>query len=92
MNPLIAVKCRWRPLPLAGTSIAAGLFYPSMVAGAALGRILGQLLQMAFTNKVVDPGTYAFIGACEHALIALHCPVCTDCNGCPGCTDCTALH
>lgn len=45
-----------------GTSIAAGLFYPSMVAGAALGRILGQLLQMTFSNSVVDPGTYAFIG------------------------------
>jgi CBS domain-containing protein len=45
-----------------GTSVAAGLFYPSMVAGAALGRILGQLLQMTFSNSVVDPGTYAFIG------------------------------
>ena len=47
---------------VAGSAVASGLFYPSMVAGAALGRIFGQVAQSLFGSYVVDSGTYAFIG------------------------------
>ena len=47
----------------AGLAIPVGLFIPSLVAGAAYGRIWGSLLNEAFSGYVADSGTYALMGA-----------------------------
>lgn len=47
----------------AGLAIPVGLFIPSLVAGAAYGRIWGSLMNTAFSGYVADSGTYAFMGA-----------------------------
>lgn len=45
-----------------GLGVPSGLFVPSLLTGAALGRICGQLLQEAGA-AISNPGTYALIGA-----------------------------
>lgn len=47
----------------AGLAIPVGLFIPSLVAGAAYGRIWGSVMNTAFSGYVADSGTYAFMGA-----------------------------
>lgn len=47
-----------------GVSVPSGLFIPSIVTGAAWGRLVGSLLKMAFhQGEWVDPGKFALIGA-----------------------------
>lgn len=46
-----------------GCFAPTGLFVPSIVAGAAFGRLCGHLLNDAFPGYVADSGTYALIGA-----------------------------
>ncbi|CAE7501483.1 Clcn7, partial [Symbiodinium necroappetens] len=57
-----------------GTGVPSGLFIPSLLTGAAFGRLVGQLvavLRDLDTNGnspfsfVAQPGTYALIGACS---------------------------
>jgi len=45
-----------------GLGVPSGLFVPSLLTGAALGRICGQVLQEAGAD-ISHPGTYALIGA-----------------------------
>ncbi len=45
-----------------GVLCPAGLFVPTLLSGAALGRLFGHWLNMAFPGKVADSGTYALIG------------------------------
>jgi chloride channel 7 len=47
-----------------GIAVPSGLFVPNLLAGAAFGRIVGQLLQHLFgKDDVVNAGTYALVGA-----------------------------
>lgn len=48
-----------------GIAIPSGLFVPSLLSGAALGRLFGYLLHKLFPNTAAfsDPGTYALMGA-----------------------------
>ena len=46
-----------------GVMAPAGLFVPTLLSGAAFGRIIGHLLNTAFPGYVADSGTYALIGA-----------------------------
>lgn len=46
-----------------GTLCPAGLFVPTLLAGAAFGRIVGHILNCAAGNFVTDAGSYALIGA-----------------------------
>lgn len=46
-----------------GTFAPAGLFVPTLLAGATFGRIVGHILNAAFPYYVADSGTYALIGA-----------------------------
>ena len=46
-----------------GTFAPAGLFVPTLLSGAAFGRIVGHILNAAFPYYVADSGTYALIGA-----------------------------
>lgn len=46
-----------------GTFCPAGLFVPTLLSGAALGRIIGHILKVLFPNSVTDSGSYALIGA-----------------------------
>ena len=48
---------------VSGVMAPAGLFVPTLVSGAAFGRIIGHLLNCAFPGYVADSGTYALIGA-----------------------------
>jgi hypothetical protein len=46
-----------------GITVAGGVFIPSLLTGAAMGRILGQLLNSGpLDGHVVDAGVYAFVG------------------------------
>ena len=45
-----------------GLGVPSGLFVPSLLIGAVLGRLLGQCLQ-SVTDKVAPPGMYALVGA-----------------------------
>lgn len=45
-----------------GVAVPSGLFVPSLVAGAAFGKLVGILLNLAMPNAVVGSGTYALIG------------------------------
>jgi chloride channel 7 len=45
-----------------GLFVPAGLFVPSLISGAAIGRLIGEVLVQFVTDKV-DPGMYALIGA-----------------------------
>lgn len=47
----------------AGSMCPAGLFVPTLLAGAAFGRIVGHILNSAFSGFVTDAGSYALIGA-----------------------------
>lgn len=46
-----------------GCMVPAGLFVPTLLAGAAYGRIIGSILNRAFPGHIASPGTYALIGA-----------------------------
>lgn len=46
-----------------GSSIPSGLFVPNLLTGAALGRIVGQLLKDCAFIDHIDVGTYALVGA-----------------------------
>jgi chloride channel 7 len=46
-----------------GVLAPAGLFVPTLLSGAALGRLIGHWLNCAFPEYVADSGTYALIGA-----------------------------
>jgi chloride channel 7 len=46
-----------------GTFCPAGLFIPTLFAGASFGRIIGHILNCAAPGYVTDSGTYALIGA-----------------------------
>ena len=46
-----------------GAVCPAGLFVPTLLAGAAYGRLIGHWMNMAFPGYVADSGTYALIGA-----------------------------
>ena len=41
----------------------AGLFVPTLMAGAAYGRLIGHIMNLAFPGKVSDSGIYALMGA-----------------------------
>ena len=46
-----------------GVLAPAGLFVPTLLAGAAFGRLIGHWMNLAFPGYVADSGTYALIGA-----------------------------
>lgn len=46
-----------------GVMAPAGLFVPTLLSGAAFGRLIGHWMNLAFPGKVADSGTYALIGA-----------------------------
>lgn len=46
-----------------GLIVPAGLFVPMLVSGACYGRIVGHILNTAFSGYVTDSGTYALLGA-----------------------------
>jgi chloride channel 7 len=46
-----------------GIMAPAGLFVPTLLAGAALGRLIGHWMNLAAGGDVADSGTYALIGA-----------------------------
>lgn len=46
-----------------GSMCPAGLFVPTLLAGAAYGRIIGHILNCAMPGYVTDSGSYALIGA-----------------------------
>jgi chloride channel 7 len=46
-----------------GLAIPMGLFVPTLVAGAAYGRLWGHILNNAFPGYVADSGTYALVGS-----------------------------
>lgn len=46
-----------------GVLAPAGLFVPTLLSGAALGRLVGHLMNVVFPGQVADSGTYALIGA-----------------------------
>ena len=47
----------------AGLFITAGLFVPTLMAGAAYGRLVGHILNSCFAGFVADSGSYSLIGA-----------------------------
>lgn len=47
----------------AGLKVPMGLFVPSLLAGAAYGRLWGHVLNSAFPGYVADSGTYSLLGA-----------------------------
>jgi chloride channel 7 len=46
-----------------GIMAPAGLFVPTLLSGAAFGRLIGHWMNVAFPGHVADSGTYALIGA-----------------------------
>jgi chloride channel 7 len=46
-----------------GVLAPAGLFVPTLLSGAAFGRLIGHWLNVLFPGYVADSGTYALIGA-----------------------------
>lgn len=47
----------------AGLSVPRGVFIPTLLAGAAYGRLWGHVLNILFPGSVADAGTYALMGA-----------------------------
>lgn len=47
----------------AGLSVPRGVFIPTLLAGAAYGRMWGHVLNTLFPGSVADAGTYALMGA-----------------------------
>lgn len=48
-----------------GLGVPAGLFVPSLLSGAVIGRFVGELLQhVASQAGPAHPGIYALVGAC----------------------------
>jgi len=64
-GPLILFFLSYFPMTMlaGGLAIPMGLFVPSLVAGAAYGRIWGHALNSAFPNSFADSGTYSLMGA-----------------------------
>ena len=54
-----------------GVMAPAGLFVPTLLAGAAFGRAVGHILNVAFPGYVADSGTYALIGAGSYFIIII---------------------
>jgi H+/Cl- antiporter ClcA len=48
----------------AGLFVPLGLFVPSLLLGAAYGRLWGHVLNTLFPGYVADSGTYAMMGSC----------------------------
>lgn len=46
-----------------GVFAPSGLFIPTLLSGAAFGRLVGHILNCAFPGYVTDAGSYALIGA-----------------------------
>eukprot|EP00599_Poterioochromonas_sp_BG-1_P012444 CAMPEP_0173159256 /NCGR_PEP_ID=MMETSP1105-20130129/16980_1 /TAXON_ID=2985 /ORGANISM="Ochromonas sp., Strain BG-1" /LENGTH=866 /DNA_ID=CAMNT_0014077613 /DNA_START=186 /DNA_END=2786 /DNA_ORIENTATION=- len=46
-----------------GCMAPAGLFVPTLLSGAAFGRLIGHWMNVTFPGHVADSGTYALIGA-----------------------------
>jgi H+/Cl- antiporter ClcA len=48
-----------------GSAVPGGVFIPSMIAGASLGRVIGHLLRSINGAELLfaDKGTYALVGA-----------------------------
>ena len=46
-----------------GVSVPSGLFVPSILCGAAYGRLVGMVMTELNGNKDIDEGTYALLGA-----------------------------
>ena len=46
-----------------GVLCPAGLFVPTLLSGAAFGRLIGHWMNLSFPGQVADSGTYALIGA-----------------------------
>ena len=46
-----------------GLGVPSGLFVPALLAGAAIGRAFGQVLQPRVPASVAAPGAYALVGA-----------------------------
>eukprot|EP00981_Chlorochromonas_danica_P015383 scaffold11846_cov149-Ochromonas_danica.AAC.14 len=46
-----------------GVMAPAGLFVPTLLSGAAYGRLIGHWMNLLFPGHVADSGTYALIGA-----------------------------
>eukprot|EP01102_Stenamoeba_stenopodia_P006882 TRINITY_DN1923_c0_g1_i1.p1 TRINITY_DN1923_c0_g1~~TRINITY_DN1923_c0_g1_i1.p1 ORF type:complete len:768 (-),score=156.17 TRINITY_DN1923_c0_g1_i1:91-2394(-) len=47
----------------AGLSLAGGLFVPNMLLGAAVGRFIGETVEICFPDAGIDSSIYAMIGA-----------------------------
>ena len=60
---LIVFLCVYFPLACYcyGLFVPAGLFVPSLMSGAAVGRLIGELLHAHYPG--IDPGMYSLIGA-----------------------------
>lgn len=48
---------------VSGTLVPAGLFVPTLLSGAAYGRLIGNILNLCFPGSIASPGTYALMGA-----------------------------
>eukprot|EP00930_Biecheleria_cincta_P098190 TRINITY_DN89872_c0_g1_i1.p1 TRINITY_DN89872_c0_g1~~TRINITY_DN89872_c0_g1_i1.p1 ORF type:complete len:1172 (-),score=171.86 TRINITY_DN89872_c0_g1_i1:215-3379(-) len=46
-----------------GMAMPFGLFVPHIMAGACLGRVIGQSVQLFFPTASINPGIYALVGA-----------------------------
>lgn len=46
-----------------GSKIPCGIFVPSMAVGATFGKLIGELLRVAFPNLDINPNIYSFLGA-----------------------------
>jgi H+/Cl- antiporter ClcA len=46
-----------------GTIVPAGLFVPTLMSGAAYGRLIGNILNLAFPGNVASAGLYSLMGA-----------------------------
>lgn len=55
-------KHRWTVCTF-GLALPAGIFIPSLAAGATLGRVLALSLQLFIDSPVIVPGVYSLLGA-----------------------------
>lgn len=46
-----------------GVAVPSGLFIPTILAGSALGRFVGEAANLIWPSQVVDAGAYALIGS-----------------------------
>eukprot|EP00899_Mesostigma_viride_P022719 jgi/Mesvir1/3631/Mv04366-RA.3 len=59
-----------------GTAVPAGLFVPSILFGAAYGRLVGMLVVTMYSKEEVDEGTYALLGAASFLAGMMRVTVC----------------